>query len=226
MYQQTNIPDIFVYNEYNPTLHSPNSPFDVSFAQTRESLIDVEIYRNFLDNAISRFRHSRTYKHYKAHLMLNMGLNKCQVMSNITSDEDAEMATIEMHHNILTIFDVALILTEHYLNQYGCITTFDLCELLRLEHINFRVCTVMLTKTAHQLVHTDPNFIIPPSMCFGNWMQFLDIYKDGITRDICYKLIYYIKKVIESEKALPEEIESLLQVKKCVENWSSYNELV
>lgn len=224
MYKQTNVPDIFVYNDYNPTLHSPNSPYDVSFAQTRDTLLDVEIYKRFLDNAITRFRASKTYKHYKAHLM-NLGLNKCQIMSNISSDEDAEMATIEMHHNILTIFDVALILTEHYLNKYGCITTFDLVELLRLEHINFRVCTVMLTKTAHQLVHTDPNFVIPPGMCFGDWPKFLELYHDGITRDICFKIIYYIKNIIDTGKAVDKDIEQLLIIKDYVEQWSEYNEM-
>ena len=67
MYQQTNVPDIWQYNDVNPTWQSPNSPFEISFAQTRESLMDIEVFKAFLDNAISRFRHSRTYKHYKAH---------------------------------------------------------------------------------------------------------------------------------------------------------------
>ena len=125
MYQQTNVPDIWQYNDVNPTWQSPNSPFEISFAQTRESLMDIEVFKSFLDNAISRFRHSRTYKHYKAHLM-EMGLNRCQFQGNIKSDIDQEMATIEMHHNILTIFDVALIITEHMLNVQGATTTFDL----------------------------------------------------------------------------------------------------
>ena len=34
MYQQTNVPDIWQYNDVNPTWHSPNSPFEISFAQT------------------------------------------------------------------------------------------------------------------------------------------------------------------------------------------------
>ena len=87
MYQHTNVPDIWQYNDVNPTWHSPNSPFEISFAQTRESLMDIEVFKAFLDNAIARFRHSRTYKHYKAHLM-EMGLNRCQFHGNIKSDID------------------------------------------------------------------------------------------------------------------------------------------
>lgn len=223
MYQHTNVPDIWQYNDVNPTWHSPNSPFEISFAQTRETLMDIEVFKAFLDNAIARFRHSRTYKHYKAHLM-EMGLNRCQFHGNIKSDIDQEMATIEMHHNILTIFDVALIITEHMLNVQGAITTFDLVELLKMEHINHRVCTVMLSKTAHQLVHSDPNFVIPPSMCFGNWPEFLQLYHTGITRDICFKLIYYIKKVVDKKEESLENTTKLLQLRNDIVNWSEWNE--
>ena len=223
MYQHTNVPDIWQYNDVNPTWHSPNSPFEISFAQTRETLMDIEVFKAFLDNAIARFRHSRTYKHYKAHLM-EMGLNRCQFHGNIKSDIDQEMATIEMHHNILTIFDVALIITEHMLNVQGAITTFDLVELLKMEHINHRVCTVMLSKTAHQLVHSDPNFVVPPSMCFGNWPEFLQLYHTGITRDICFKLIYYIKKVVDKKEESLENTTKLLQLRNDIVNWSEWNE--
>ena len=223
MYQHTNVPDIWQYNDVNPTWHSPNSPFEISFAQTRETLMDIEIFKAFLDNAIARFRHSRTYKHYKAHLM-EMGLNRCQFHGNIKSDIDQEMATIEMHHNILTIFDVALIITEHMLNVQGAITTFDLVELLKMEHINHRVCTVMLSKTAHQLVHSDPNFVVPPSMCFGNWPEFLRLYHTGIPRDICFKLIYYIKKVVDKKEESLENTTKLLQLRNDIVNWSEWNE--
>ena len=223
MYQHTNVPDIWQYNDVNPTWHSPNSPFEISFAQTRETLMDIEIFKAFLDNAIARFRHSRTYKHYKAHLM-EMGLNRCQFNGNIKSDIDQEMATIEMHHNILTIFDVALIITEHMLNVQGAITTFDLVELLKMEHINHRVCTVMLSKTAHQLVHSDPNFVIPPSMCFGNWSEFLRLYHTGITRDICFKLLYYIKKVVDKKEESLENTTKLLRLRDDIVNWSEWNE--
>ena len=201
MYKQTNIPDISQYNDYNPTLFSSNAEFDLPFAQTKESLLDAELYKNFLQNAISRFRHSRTYKHYKAHLM-QLGLNRCQVYSNISSSEDANMATIEMHHNILT---------------------FDICELLKNEHINHRVCTVMLSKTAHQKVHNDKNFIIPPSMCFGDWVSFLSLYRTGITRDIAFKLIYYLDKCIHSNNQLSDVTKKQLELRDWIIQWSDYN---
>ena len=52
MYQQTNVPDIWQYNDVNPTWQSPNSPFEISFAQTRESLMDIEVFKAFPDSVI------------------------------------------------------------------------------------------------------------------------------------------------------------------------------
>ena len=52
---------------------------------------------------------------------MTLGLDHCQFMSNI----DAEMANVEMHHNVLTIYDIAIIITEHVINTVGYISTFQ-----------------------------------------------------------------------------------------------------
>ena len=62
----------------NPIIISPNSTYGISFYQTRESLLDIDVYRNFLKNCESRFRHSITYSNYKGFL-IGIGMNRCQV---------------------------------------------------------------------------------------------------------------------------------------------------
>ena len=49
-----NIQDIDVeYDDtYNPMLNSPNAPYGLPFYMTRDTMIDVETYKSFLDNAI------------------------------------------------------------------------------------------------------------------------------------------------------------------------------
>lgn len=205
-------PDIDSFDISNPTLTSPNSPFNLPFAQTRESLMDVDSYKKFLDNAISRFRHSHTYKNYKSYL-INLGLDRCQMHGNITN----EMATIEMHHNMITIFDIAIIITEHVLETVGYITTFDLVELLKKEHTNNRVQLVMLSLTPHQLYHNDPEFFIHPSMCFGDWCSFLEEYKYGITQDIAFKILYYLKRAIDLGESNDN---GLLKIRENILDWS------
>ena len=110
------IPDIEVEydDQYNPMVSSPNAPYSLPFYMTRETMIDVEVYKNFLDNAIAQFRHSKFYKNYKGYLM-GLGLDHCQIMPNIT-EENVGSKGIEMNHNFLTIFDIALMITEHVLN--------------------------------------------------------------------------------------------------------------
>lgn len=207
--------------DYNPSVHSPNCSWDLQFYATEESFVDIEYYKKFLDNAISRFRTSRTYKNYKSYLM-DLGMNRCQILGNI----DENMADIEMHHNFLTIFDIALMITEHTIKTKGHITTFDLVLLLKEEHKNNRIPLVMLTKTVHQLYHANEDFVIPAQYCFGFWQDLLIRYNKGITRDIAYKCLNFIHKSIEIEQigSNPKLANDILQLRDNIIDWSDLNE--
>ena len=206
-------PEIISFNKDNPTVHSPYSEVDIYFYQTLETLQDIDTFRNFLKNAESRFRASKEYKAYKSYLM-NMGINRCQEFGNIT-DEDA---TIELHHNVLGLFDICLLLTYHTINTVGCITTFDLIQMLIQEHYNNRVGVTFLSKTAHQIYTADPNGYIPPSQTFGKWWELLAAYKYGITFDIAYNVINYLKKY---QNQMPVSIN--LEQQEEILSWASYN---
>lgn len=211
-----NLPDINVINStFNPIIHSPNSEFILPFYQSKETFQDVEIYKSFLSNAIRQFRMSRTYKSIKAELM-NKGLDHCQFHGNITD----EMATLEMHHCILTIFDVALMITEHTINTVGYISTFDLIKKLKEEHKLHNIPLTMLSRTPHQLYHNADGLYIPPNMIFGNWYHLLDKYKYGITKDIAYKIIHYLDTAIsKGDKA---DDGNILELRKNIMNWAQY----
>lgn len=217
-------PGVFTYNDFNPTLSSPYNPYEILFSQTKESLMDVEVYRRFLYNAITRFRQSTFYKHYKAHLIMDLGIDRCQLHPHITVSGEDEMATLEMHHHVLSIFDIAFIITEHILNTYGTLTTFDLAELMRIEHENHRVCTVMLCKTCHEIYTSkNENFKIPATLGFGKWWEFLDRYKCGITRPIALKIYYMLKEDLDPT-ANNQKIMNLLKLRDNIVNWSENNE--
>ena len=207
--------------DFNPSVHSPNCSWDLQFYATEDSFVDIEFYKRFLDNAIHRFRTSRTYKNYKGYLM-ELGMNRCQILGNI----DENMADIEMHHNFLTIFDVALMITEHTIKTKGHITTFDLVNLLKEEHKNNRIPLVMLTRTVHQLYHANEDFVIPAQYCFGYWQELLIKYNKGITRDIAYKCLNFIHKSIDikqigTNQQLAGEI---LRLRDDIIDWSDLNE--
>lgn len=183
-------PEIISYDEHNPSLKSPMAEFDLPFYQTRETLMDVDVYRRFLKNAESTFRASKEYKAYKAYVMEYLGANRCQVLGNISSDD----APIELHHNVLGLFDICLLISSHVVNTVGIISTYDLIQLLIMEHWENRVGLTMLSETAHQIFTNDPNGFIPPEQTFGRWWELLGRYKYGITLSIANKVMNYIKR--------------------------------
>ena len=221
------IPDIyFEFDEtQNPIISSPNSEFSIQFEQTKESLLEIDTYKNFISNAVAQFRHSRFYKQYKSYL-IDLGLNRCQYFPNITVDLLGANG-IEMHHNFLTIYDIALMICEHVLNTEGHITTFKLIHLLKEEHSENRIPIVMLSKTVHQMYHNNEEFVIPASQCFGFWMELLYKYRNGITINIANKVINFLQASLEEIKGINSSsnyANTLLQLRDHVYNWSIYNE--
>jgi len=202
--EHNNYPDVIAYDKNNPTLHSPNAEFDLPFYQTKETLLDVDVYRRFLKNVESTFRASKEYKAYKAYIMEYLGSDRCQVFGNISSED----ATIELHHNVLGLFDIALLISSHIINTVGIISSFDLVQLLIMEHLENRVGLTMLSKTAHQTFTNDPEGFIPPEQTFGRWWELLAKYRYGITLSIANKVINYIKKY---EKGMPNSINIMQQ---------------
>lgn len=206
-------PDVTAYlNNGNPTLCSPCAAYELPMMQTRESLIDVDLYSRFVHNAINLFRNLRFYKEYKAYLM-ELGLDHCQVLHNINSD----MATLEMNHCILTIFDIAVMITEHYLNTYGYVSVPHVVSALREEHSANRIPIVMMSKTVHQLYHNADGFFIHPNQVFGKWTELLRKYYNGITPEICTKVLYYIRTAYEEGDSIDED---LLKCAEEIRDWS------
>lgn len=208
-------PNIIEYPDKNPCLRSPYAAFDLPFYQTKETLMDVDTFRAFLKNAEQRFRACREYKAYKSYLIENIGIDRCQIMGNITIDD----AEIELHHNVLGLFDICLLITSHIVNTIGIITTFDLIQLLIQEHYENRVGVTFLSKTVHQMFTNDPNAYIPPEMTFGKWWELLTRYKYGITYDIATKVVKYLQNY---QDRLPSSINIQLQDE--IIQWSQYNE--
>lgn len=210
------VPGIETYQEnMNPVVNSPYSTFSISFYQTRESLMDIDTYRSFLKNCESRFRHSVTYSNYKGFL-IGLGLDRCQVHGFINTN--MEGVDIEMHHAILTLFDICLMITEHLLNTVGYVTTFDVVQALKEEHKANNIALVMLSKTPHQLYHANSGqFYIHPKMCFGNWPRLIEKYKDGLTQDVAFKLLYYLKRAIDENGT---QDDGLLDLRDKIKEWS------
>lgn len=173
----------------NPTLWNPAQPYGISFYQTKDTLMDTDIYLRFIRSAESRFRASRFYKQYKSYIM-DLGIYRDQRHPSLTS----EMVEIEMHHNFLTLEYMAIILTEYTLKTSGRIDTFTLEQLLEEQHRENRISVIMLSETEHQAHHANPTDFISNRQCFGNPYEFLNRYIDGMTLDISFNLLMHLRQ--------------------------------
>lgn len=208
-----NIEEININN--NPGIMSPSSAYAIFFYQTKESLMDADAYRAFLKNIERRVRTSVAYSNYKGYL-IGLGMDHCQVHGFINST----MADLEMHHCILTLFDIALMISEYYLNTTGYVSSFDVVQTIKDEHKMNNIALVMLTKTPHQLYHNDSSFFIHPDMCIGNWSKLIETYKAGLTQDLAFKILYYIRKAIQVGYT---DDGGLLKVRDTILDWSQKN---
>ena len=172
----------------NPSIYDPSNPNAIFFAQTRDTLIDTDIYSRFIYSCENNFRRSRFYKAYKCNVM-NMGLNRDQNMASITSD----MTDLEMHHNFPTLKQAAIMITEHMLNIKGCVTTFEVVNELKEVHRKNWMAVIILSETQHQVYHSDPSNFISLTQCYGNPFEFINQYIDGMTLDISFKLLLQLK---------------------------------
>ena len=186
-------PIITIYNEPVTMANNPmlltDQDYGIYFSQTKETLLDSEIYLRFIRSAENRFRRSKFYRDYKCGIM-NRGLNMDQRRPGITS----EVSDIELHHNFLTLEYMAIILTEYTLKHKGCINTFELEMMLEDEHRNNRICGIMLSTTEHQAHHDNPADFISIKQCFGYPFEFIDRYISGMTLDISFKLLLHLKQ--------------------------------
>lgn len=172
----------------NPMICDAGQPNAIFFAQTRDTLIDTEIYSRFVHSCENNFRRTRFYKCYKSSIM-NKGLNKDQNMPGITS----EMADLELHHNFPTLKQATIMIIEHLLNTKGYVTTFEVVRLLEEAHRNNWMAVIILSKTQHEVFESDPSNFISITQCYGDPFKFIDHYIDGMTLDISFKLLMHLK---------------------------------
>ena len=175
--------------DINPIIGDPNNYMTIRFAQTRETLLDTELYSHFIYSIENQFRRSRFYKDYKCNIM-NKGIEYDQLMRGITS----EMADLELHHNLPTLNMGAIMICEHILNTKGQVTTFDVIKELEEAHRQNMFSVIILSETMHQAYHaSEGSAFISLGQCYGNALSFLEKYRDGLTLDISFKWLLHLK---------------------------------
>lgn len=163
----------------NVTVKADKGYFQLSFYKNKAFFMDSKGYGQFIKSVERIVRTSDEYSAYIFYITNEIGLDHCMLMPGITSDK----AKIEMHHGpILTLYDYCAIVVESMLHNGEPISSFRVAKVVMEEHYNNNVQVLMLSKTAHQLVHTGKIFI-HPTQAWGNLDNFIEKYKDGLTRE-------------------------------------------
>lgn len=173
---------------------------------------NLKDYIRFVKDCESEVRTSPDYKVFISFVKNKLGINFCQVSSNIYDTD----ATIEMHHGpIFTLFDYCSIILNHFLKTGRKIDSVRIADCVLDEHFDLCVQVVMLAVTNHEAAHNRDLFL-HVNQGVGNLTQFIDKYayafedihkfkvwnyinmcKDNPSFDTGYLDIPYVEKIIK-----------------------------
>ena len=136
----------------------------------------------FIKTCEAMIRKSLEYKEYIKFLKDNMDMSHCEVLKNI-SNENGRHYTIEIHHEPFYLFDIVdTVITKR--EACGESTNpFDIAEEVMALHYDEKIGLIPLSKTAHELVHSDRIFI-PLQLIYQNYNKFYDEYEQYMSQNL------------------------------------------
>ena len=138
-------------------------------------LDDPKDLNRYFKTVERQVRNSFEYRDMIYFIKNNYDMNQCAFIQYDPSD--TYNISIEVHHYPFTLFDIVVIVYKKR-NYYGeAINTAMMAKECTILHYKLLVGLIPLSKTVHQLVH-DSKLFIPVDNVFGNWRQFVELYKD------------------------------------------------
>ena len=154
----------------------------------------------FVKATEATIRHSDEYARYIAYLKNDVGLKRCALYSNI----DADLASIEMHHFIFTLYDHVEIQISHLFHQGDRINSSNVTHNVLKDHFDNIILIVPLCEMAHKAYHAhllskkngqgdgkDKDFFIDINSAWGDLGKYIEKYKDDLTSSHFMKLKEY-----------------------------------
>lgn len=189
IFKTIKIEDDFSHKENdkgNVILISPEGD-KLKFYKTKKDLADQVAFERFVSACEKGVRSDPRYTAYKASL-LEQGFNRCAFYGKI----DTNKVTLEMHHGpMFNLFEIISIITDHMLSEWNLVCTMDVVDEVLTAHELKLVQTIMLTETAHQMVH-DGDIFTHYHQAFGDIMGFIKRYKNGFKKEHCHTMKTYL----------------------------------
>lgn len=183
------LPNIRYTGEFEKYIEAADDKNDcISFYKPAEYFGFSEQYTAFVKACEKTVRTAPDYKEFINYVTNIVGLNFCQVSSQIFSTD----ATIEMHHGpLFTLWDYVSIILNAEVDLGHNITTFRIADKVLQEHFDLHVQVVMLAITNHEAVHNRDIFL-NIKQGFGDIGAFIEKYKNFMNDNQKYRIMKYI----------------------------------
>lgn len=149
------------------------------------NIYDEKDFKKYIDEIKKVCRASFEYRHFVNYLRDYMDMNKCSFFQNV-SNKDTFKIKIELHHSPFALHDIVrTIFNKRQFYNENLEVEMVAKEVMYI-HYFCMVGIIPLAETVHELVHNQIVFI-PIDNVFGNYEEFIQVYKEFIPEDVMEK---------------------------------------
>ncbi len=140
----------------------------------------------FIGTVEALVRRSEEYKSLIRFLKTNMDMSRCSILKNLQSSHGKKYS-IEVHHEPFTLREIVDTVINKFEANNEEINPFKIADEVMLLHYEEKVGLIPLSKTMHELAHSDKIFI-PLQMIYQGYGQFYEEYEPYISDVIKEKI--------------------------------------
>lgn len=180
-----------------PISNNTSSVYELNYIPDIEgdiyNLNDTRDFSRYIKDIEKEVRGSFEYRKMISYFREHMDMNRCAFLDNTTYDSRENKISIEIHHYPLTLYDICIVVYNKRSYYNESLELNMVAKEVMQRHYELIVGLVPLSKTVHELAHNGDIFI-PLNIVLGNWIRFIDIYKDFMSPeqlDTLDKIIEY-----------------------------------
>lgn len=183
------LPNITFKGDVSRFIQSNDDSDMILYFKDAEYFMDDSPYSKFIKEVERTVRTSQDYTKFVGYIKNTLGINFCQVMSNVVESKNVQ---IEMHHGpLFTLYDICEVVLNWFLHSQQRINTFRVADKVLEEHYQLRVQVIMLSKTMHEGVHNRDIFT-NMGQAIGDIDAFIKMYTPWLTDEQKYKIWNYV----------------------------------
>ena len=150
-------------------------------------------------------RSSLEYRDYIAYLKENVNMTKCAFFQNVENAQGSRVR-IEIHHEPLTLFDIVSVVLNKFIEEGIPLDDLYIADEVMDLHYKNMVGLIPLSKSLHQIVHNSNDIIIPLSLVFGDYKDFIHEYEDYLDENIIGKIEHKINDTKSFNQSMVDKL--------------------